>query len=161
MPQRTSHLSRPARISHLLRPSVRKDYVLVGYEAADIPALTQAPPHCPERRHAHAYMNAVMPISWGLHFWGGPKQYFWANQCWNVFICRRKELILSKIFKKQGLLICKLGAGLRHLSEEPCCNNPQPLYKQQFVYSYTDWEVRQLWITSVHEVSWSVRKCKQ
>lgn len=72
MPQRTSHLSRPAQISHLLRPSVRKDYVFVGYEAADIPALTQAPPHCPERRYTHAYMNAVMPLisHEGCIFWG-------------------------------------------------------------------------------------------
>lgn len=62
MPQWTSHLSLPARISHLLWPSVRKSYVLVSYEAADIQALTQAPPHCPWREYMHVRMNAVMPL---------------------------------------------------------------------------------------------------
>lgn len=59
-PQWTSHLSPPAQISHLLWPSVRKDYMLVGYKAADMPALTQAPLHCLWKRYMHAYMNAVM-----------------------------------------------------------------------------------------------------
>lgn len=79
-----------------------------------------------------------------LYFYGGggaPWQCLWGNQCWNVFTCRRKELILSKIFKKHRLLICEPGAGLRHLSEEVPCYNPQPLYKQHFVYSYIDREV--------------------
>lgn len=62
MPQWTSHLSLPARISHLLWPSVRQDYMLVGHEAADIPALTQAPPLCLQRPYMHACMIAVMPL---------------------------------------------------------------------------------------------------
>lgn len=164
MPQWTSHLSLPAWISHLLWPSVREDYVLEGHEAADIPALTQAPPLCCSASRDHTCMHVPMRLClWclmkavfvlcifeggGRKGEGGPKKCFWANQCWNVFTCRGKELILSKIFKKQGLLICKLGAGLRHLSEEASCYNPQPLYKQQFVYSYT------LWIASGHKTSW-------
>lgn len=82
MPQWPSHPSLPAQISHLLQPSVGEDYVLVGYEAADIPALTQAPSHCPERLYTHAYMNAVKPlISHEGCIFGCPQQCFWAYQC--------------------------------------------------------------------------------
>lgn len=44
-----------------------------------------------------------------------------------------------------------LRAGLRHLSQEASGYNPQPLYKQQYVYLYTGWGMEQFRVTCAHE----------
>lgn len=147
------------QISHLLRPSVRKDYVLVGRSGrySSIKAGSSARPM--DKAHACMYeCSKPFDISRGLHLFGGPKPRLRANQRRNVFTRPRKEQILGKIFKKRRLLICKLGAGLCHLSEEASCYNPQPWYKQQFVHSYTDWEGKQSWIASARKAKSSTNR---
>lgn len=96
-----------------------------GFEAADIPALTQALLHCLQRRYKHECIN-VFRISRRLILEGAggwrPKYFF----------CVQQGLLSGG---RSNCLICTLEEGFRHFSLEASYCNPSPC-----VYPYSDGE---------------------